>query len=389
LNAPDFLDLPPSNVNHGYASGSYRRPVTVSSSPQVDKSGDLQQFLVRFALNAQLGLSKVSRKYLMPPIRHDGHDNFHQSGRDRVTRPDGVHKCGAFKRFVVCDDVEAHEGVTFNGEDCSHKIVVLPQVHSCNSRGCPVCHIRGYSIRLALSIKAKLDTAAEVYQNKVEALVVSPPERDRELPMDVLEPYMERKLVRLGVSGVTMRHGRRYSEVHGDLFWSPHWHCIVLINGGFDVCRDCSNYEVARDKICDASLCRVCKGFMGRVLRECERDGWIVKVLKPRKSPDYGASYVLSHVTFNANVRRDYVVRYFGLCANKRLKSKPVEKRVTCPACGSVAKKMVFNYACDGRDKIVTDVASPLFKSVVLMAELDESGRPYFLDCSHSVDEGG
>ena len=162
-------------------------------------------------------------------------------------------------------------------------------------------------------------------------------------------------------------HGYRKDRRRRVLVFSPHYHVLGFIRGGFDVCRGC--VHVRED-------CVSCSGFKGREVREFAKDGYLVKVFERRKTVVGTVFYQLHHATVRVGVKRFHVVTHFGVCANSRLKGRKVEVVPVCPAChGEMAKKVHV-----GEEFIVRDVGSPLYRKVFPFDEFDGSGLPNFVD---------
>jgi hypothetical protein len=132
-------------------------------------------------------------------------------------------------------------------------------------------------------------------------------------------------------------HGFRYRKsdfTHVGVYfpkgwiWSPHFHCIGFIQGGYGRCRSCHEYNVH-----GAVACLGCKGFEG-VTRKCfEKDGCIVKVKDLRATISGTASYELSHASVKVDVVRFHCVSWFGNCSYRKLKVVFEVVKVVCPLC--------------------------------------------------------
>jgi hypothetical protein len=313
----------------------------------------------------------LGNPYLYLECADDGHSSDVQVGRLNVRSEE---HCGVYRSTVVCDDVASHKDAVYQGVNFSGKVVVKTECWWCNGAGCPRCFLDGFVARQARIIEGRLETLTERFPNSVvEHTIVSPCEADRGLPPDVLRKKCREAMLRRGVlGGCEIPHGRSIDKLSQKLVWHFHIHALVLIRGGFDVCRDCGRHT--------AEDCRVCNGFKGRQMREYEKDGYIVKVEGRRKTIGGSASYQLSHATFHVGLKRFHIVTWFGVASNNKFKSKPLEPTVPCPVCAVVGvKNVMVKKAYLGGEPIVRDVRSPEFRKFSAMDEFDVSGSPNFV----------
>jgi hypothetical protein len=137
---------------------------------------------------------------------------------------------------------------------------------------------------------------------KPQHIIIALPESDyglAEFNNDKLRVKVKSSLYDRGViGGALIFHGFRYANYpesieKGVLFgwrWSPHYHCIGFILGGYGKCRKCATVaKVGRSK------CFNCEGFEGRTRRLFQKDKYIVKVLDERISVFGTAWYQLNH----------------------------------------------------------------------------------------------
>jgi hypothetical protein len=165
------------------------------------------------------------------------------------------------------------------------------------------------------------------------------------------------------------------------LVWKPHFHAIGFIGGGYDVCRNCAFLKVSKNRVwCSSS--DECKGFEQRTRRAYDVDKVVVKVHDKRKTLEGTTKYLLSHTTKKVGIKCEHIVTYFGVLANKKLKSVKVAAVHACPVCASVG---VHNVAVKsyyfGEEHIATNVGDPLYVSTFASEEFDREGRPLFVDC--------
>lgn len=182
--------------------------------------GVAKSFLERLALNRAIS----ENDYWRLPVDDKGHENFMPVGRGRRTSD----KCGEWRSFMVCDHKELHKGVFVEGVDCTGKIVVTHQHLWCHRSECPVCFIRGWSVREARNIEGRLAVASERGFGEVEHLTVSVSPEDYDLPEEKLRRKSREALLRRGVMGGAMIfHAYRRDKQRQVLVWAPHWKSVV------------------------------------------------------------------------------------------------------------------------------------------------------------------
>jgi len=327
----------------------------LASVDAVDKS---------FSRRLRLNRAILKNKYWVLPVDDVGHENYEPVGR-------GVKSsilCGRWVSLSICRNIESHKGVSVGGVDCTGKVIVRHRHLWCHKSSCPVCFIRGWSVRGARSIEGRFVEASKRGLGKVEHVMVSVAIADR----DLSEPVMRKKCrVALSDRGVTggcmIFHGYRIDRSRNVLVWSPHYHSLGFIEGGFDRCRGCVH---------ERGDCRSCSGFKGREVRGYEKDGYIVKVFDERKTVFGTAHYQLNHATIRIGIKRFHVVTWFGSCGNRKFKSANVDVEVLCPACESVMVKSVYV----GKRHIVKDFASADYVPLYIDDEFDEDGEPNYID---------
>ena len=113
-----------------------------------------------------------------------------------------------------------------------------------------------------------------------------------------------------------------------------------------------------------------------------------MKVHGKRETVIGTASYLLSHATQRVGLKRFNIVSYFGVCANKKMKSRDVEAVHACLVCASVGVHNVMKRVNHwGKEFIATNLGDPEYKSVFASDEFDGSNLlnfPY-----SSVERGG
>lgn len=166
-------------------------------------------------------------------------------------------------------------------------------------------------------------------------------------------------------------HGYRIDKVHHCLVWSPHYHCVAFIKGGYG-CRGC-----VKD-------CSDCNGFESLTREFYKVDGCIVKVEEERKTIVGTAYYQLHHSTIRLGVKRFHVVTWFGVCGNRKYESEPLKAEAKCPAsaCGSKMTRAIYV----GKRRIVRYVGGREYRSAFAMDEFD-GNEANFIDFVGRKDE--
>ena len=318
-----------------------------------------------FSRRLRLNSAIVENKYWYLPVDNKGHERFTPVGR-------GVQSsevCGKHLSFMVCKNVEGHRGLSVGGVDATGKVVVRHKHMWCHKATCPVCFNRGWSVRGAQSITGRLEEGVRRGYGKVEHVSVSVPPEDYGLPEKVLRKKARLALLDRGVNGGCMIfHGYRMNRSRGVLVWRPHYHALGFIEGGFDRCRDCGH--VRED-------CASCDGFKGREVRGYEKDRYIVKVFKERKTVFGTAWYQLNHSTVRVSAfSRFHCVTWFGVCANRKYGSAKVESEDVCPACGDEMVRCAYV----GKRFIPRNVGDLGYKACFVDVELDEFGQPNYVE---------
>lgn len=283
----------------------------------VSKDAFKRDFERRLHLNRQI----LKSPYWVLPVYDVGHEEFMPVGRGDKSSS----FCGAHVSFSVCYNVEGHKGKFLDGVDCTGKVVVKHNHMFCKKSSCPVCFIRGFSVERARSIESRLVEGEKRGFGKVEHCVVSPPVVDRGLSESVMRKKCRDALKDRGVTGACMIfHGFRVGKGHETLVWSPHYHTLGYIIGGFDRCRDCDHKR---------NDCKSCDGLKGREVRGFAKDGILVKVLPERKTVFGTAYYQMNHSTIRLGIKRHHSLTWFGNCAKRMFKSPKSKAEVSCPIC--------------------------------------------------------
>lgn len=318
-------------------------------------------FRERLSMNHQL----LQKKYWFLPVEDAGHENFVPVGRGKKTS----YICGLWVSASICKNVAGHNGIYLEGMDCTNKVVGRHNHLWCHNPLCPVCFIRGWSVRGAKAIAGRLEEGVRRGFGKVEHITVSPRFADHGLPEEVLKKMCWNALTdRGGNAAATIFHGYRVDRHRNVLKYSPHYHFLAFLEGqGFDRCRDCVH---ARGD------CAECSGFKGREVRGYAKDGILVKV-HPERTTVFGtAFYLLNHATIKLGIKRFHVVTYFGKCGNRKYASGKSESETVCPAC---KEEMVKCYHV-GKRHLVKDIGDVDYRPLFVDDEFDELGEPNYVE---------
>ena len=294
--------------------------------------------------------TKVDR----PEVRNEfwSHGDYELVGHGSVTDV----SCGRFLGFRGCARVNLHNKVTLDGVNYSGKVFVQKVHCTCHKPTCPVCYKHGWAVREANNIAARLRECSKRF-GQVEHIIVSVPHKDYHLELKALRSKIVHNVMakRGIIGGVVIFHGFRYRSrdvlLKGILhsqgwYWSPHFHVLGYILGGYRKCRIC-RYKKEGTFI----GCRACEHFEGRTRRCFDKDGYIVKVKEKRKSPVGTAWYQLNHASVKRGVKRFHVATWFGVCSYRKLKVTPELKKQVCPICQSDLKRLHYSgtksFVCD------------------------------------------
>lgn len=309
---------------------------------------------------------------------------FSLVGRNRLaTKPN----CGKFFSLWGCLNVEEH-GITIDGHDYRGKVPVYKRYHTCHRADCPVCYKNGWARRQAVSMTKRLQKFSRGFidengrkspaRGQVEHTIVSIPPKYYGFSFDKMKRKTIDGLLARGVyGGCLVFHGFRYATYKESLEkqvafgwrWSPHFHVLGFIRGGFRKCRRCPMLDMD-DRY--RHECAGCSGFYGRSKELYKKDTLIVKVLGERKSVLRTAWYELDHATIRKNVRSN-AVWWFGVCSKRRYKLKVEKEKHVCPICGSELVRLRYW----GEEPINVDKTTPFFRSVELMDYFKDGVRQF------------
>lgn len=305
-------------------------------------------------------------KYWVLPYDDEGYENFMPVGRGEPSSE----WCGKFRGLLVCKNVDGHKDGVVKGSDATGKVVVRLQHFWCKKSSCPVCFISGWSVRRAKYIVARLDEGVRRGFGVIEHVVVSVPKKAYGLYFKAFRREALDILVALGVSGGCMIfHGFRVGRKRNILVWSPHFHILGFVRGGYNRCRVCE-----RKWNCLSG----CGGFDDRAYQSFLRNGYFVKVLGSRQSVYGSAWYQMNHATIKLGVKRFHTVTWFGNCGFRKFKATKSFSIIPCSVCG---EPMCRGFHVGNRD-IVKNLGHSAYVRSFVDDEFDESGNPNYFDGS-------
>jgi len=317
----------------------------------------------RVRLNRQI----LDNPYWFLRVDDKGHEDFEPVGRG-VKSSDW---CAKWMSLVVCKNFDGHKAY---GE---RKVVVKHKHAWCHRATCPVCFIRGWSVRGARNIVSRLDEGVQKGFGVAEHVTVSVPPEDYGFDEKVLREKCRLALLDRGVFGGGMIfHGYRIDKKRRVLVWSPHYHTLGFVLGGFDRCRKCVH---------NREDCRSCSGFKGKEIRGYEKDRYLVKVFDERQTVFGTAWYQLNHATVRVSAfRRFHVVTWFGVCGNRKYGSAKLGSEDVCPVCGEDMTKCHYT----GKKHICKDIGEVGYKPWFVDDELDVNGEPNYPEVVGSLKDG-
>lgn len=240
--------------------------------------------------------------------------------------------CGHFtSRYEGCDRVDLHNKTIIDESgnliNCKGKAYIRKRIYyTCHNPRCPVCYDNGWGIRESKNIQARLKEASKRF-GQVEHIIISVPVKDYYLDLEEVRVKVNGILREIGViGGCIIPHGFRYKKYKG-WYWSPHFHVLGFILGGYRRCRRCP-------RLYEKRCLKGCGGFNDRKYWiGYKKFGYIVKVLGERKSVFRTARYQLSHGSIKRNTNRYHCVTWFGCCSYRKLEVTVEMKKRLCPIC--------------------------------------------------------
>ncbi len=287
-------------------------------------------------------------------------------------------KCGQFAGFTGCIRTELHNHVGLDGVNYASLVYVHLNFHSCDKPSCPKCFKRGWAVRQAGRIKQRLDEGSKRY-GLVEHIIAPIPPSDFGLSYEVLHAKVLKALkVRGVVGGCLIFHGFRYANYYESQkrhvpfgwYWSPHFHCLGFIKGGYLRCRNCCKVKASvYGKPCE-EVCHGCSGFEAVTREQYKKDGYLAKVLGERITVRGTAYYQLNHASVKVDVERFHVTTWFGCASYRKLKVVYEKEHLLCPICQNECVALRYF----GNQLIETDELSWDFKANLLLP-MNEDGR--------------
>jgi hypothetical protein len=271
-------------------------------------------------------------------IREGFRGEYTLVGRGGVRSPD----CGKHRCYYKCRVVDLHHD-GFVGKD-----VWYNSVNNCHSPSCSRCWKYGWAVREANAVDSRFLTAEKVLglpYVDVEHLQVSIPKRDYGLSYKDLSGNAILVLKASGViGGCIIFHGHRKDYDRRELFFSPHFHGLSYLRTSYDRCRACIK----------VGCCWDCDGFEGVTRRAHVDDGYIVSLAKnengiveKRESLFGTAWYQLEHASLKVGVKRFQIVKWWGVVANRKLKTVVKPLRYRCVACKSEMERSFLPSGCE------------------------------------------
>ncbi len=244
------------------------------------------------------------------------------------------YKCGQFRRFDACTRVELHGQSDLSGVSHSGLVFAHMVHHWCHSYSCPVCFLHGACLREAEHGSQRLKFASNggvdekgvrhVSMGQPQHVVVSACKADYELANSSHDKFfakVKRIINEVGIlNACLVFHGFRYANYQESIekgvpfgyYWSPHYHVVGFILGGYGKCRHCLKTErivhtvggKTVTKHGDERFCFDCDGFERRVRESFKKYGYIISNLDERMSVFGTLWYQLSHMAIK---KRDVV----------------------------------------------------------------------------------
>ena len=270
----------------------------------------------QFNLRKEFGFDDFDDSFDEPVNTSHTFGKFQLVGHGKITNK----FCGKYIGLKGCLRVDLHNIVTLDGKSYRGKIFRRIVHHFCNKASCPVCFKSGWCLRQAGTIEARLVEASKRF-GMIEHIVASIPPKDYGLSYEAMRKKIDKVLKSRRVIGyVKIFHGFRYN-IRKRWYWSPHFHVLGFILGGFERCRGCEK------------SCLGCDGFKERQKNLYFKDNYLVKVLARRKTIFGTAYYQLTHATRDITKRRFHVATWAGVCSYRKLKVTPEKRKELCPLC--------------------------------------------------------
>lgn len=251
-------------------------------------------------------------------------------------------KCGVFSGYYGCDRVDLHKKITLDGVNYNGKVYIRMGYHYCHKPSCPLCFKHGWAVQAAQRINDRVQQARKKYGD-FDHIVLSVPIEDYGFNKKQLFEKAYSILQKRGIiGGCVIFHGFRFAtfkeakirNVQQGWRWSPHFHVIGRILGGYSCCRNCNR---------KSNCLKGCGGFDDRNYWDgFMKDGYYLKVLSPRKDFFATAWYQLNHCSYDKTKKRVHIVHWFGTCSRRKMKVTPEKRKQLCPICNHELKLMRY-----------------------------------------------
>jgi hypothetical protein len=398
--APDMSHSKPHNKNvPAFGTPEYEKyqaeiesSYVVSASSGKSDSELYNSYITspEFASECKSKVGLIEQIENSPSACFDGlggkYGNVEIVGRGKV----GSYKCGHWAGYYkICKHTHLHHN-NLQGEGQGKVLVHVPHTW-CHNPRCPICYKHGFASREARNAADRVDKGRWLNDSIPEHLIWSPTVAQYGFSLEKLRVNARKDLMAVGaVGGCLIFHGFRYrNKWRANLtglpfgwFWSPHFHCVGFIQGGYSHCRNCVKVKNSDyGKPCEET-CKGCSGFEGRV-REygASHGGVIIKIAEDkhgrrgvRQSIVGTLYYQLHHSSLDVTKKRFHILTWFGTLNYHKLKVEHKCHVDLCPLCQHEMLKAQYF----GSVPINTDFNSSLFKRELFMDEY-EDGKPVWV----------
>ena len=291
--------------------------------------------------------------------------------------------CGNLRNLKACLHTELHHN-TLDGANHEGKAYVKVFHTWCKNAQCPICYKHGYAVREANSAFERIKEAEKHHGSKAEHIIYGISPIYYGLPFENLRAMARKDLMANGIlGGALIFHGFRYHKsqyIRGRIarmaqwYWSPHFHCVGFIKGGYSHCRNCKKVKNSAFGNPSETVCRGCSGFENKVRKYHEKHQCIIKVIRGVRKTIHGTFwYQLNHASIDVSKKRFHAITWFGTCGYHKLKVEHHKHTDLCPYCKNELVKVRYF----GSATINTDFNSSLFKRE-LWLDAFEDEKPVF-----------
>lgn len=290
-----------------------------------------------------------------PPFSYG---DFQLVGHGKVTNED----CGRYLYDMGCMRVDLHNKIMMVKLRVGKEEKIVSTINRvyrkhvfnyCHRPTCPTCHKFGWASRLARKIEVRLLEASKRFGQPEHIIATVNPSYYGLSYAQLREKIKQMLRARGVIGGVMIFHPFRFNE-RQFWYWSPHFHVLGFILGGYK-CRRCKKIE-------KSGKCGIenvgCNGFVNRNYREYEKDCCIFKVKGERRTLWGTARYQLDHSGVDVTKKRFHVAVWFGCCSYRKLKVKVEDRKSVCPCCLHDLERLRYV----GKRQFCLDRESPEFK---------------------------